>query len=92
MTEQNAYDAQIRRIAEILAKKYHGPELWDHESPQTRGRILLKHIEPARAMVAEIESKVRPLLTSYLIGQIPDDLVGIEVTKNLIKRGLIPLT
>jgi hypothetical protein len=93
MSEQDMYDKEVRRIAEVLAKVYHGLDLWDFENLSTQERIINSHLDQARAMVAEMAKQYENAYFSNYPGD-EDSEDYVLWNQNCIyemqERGLIP--
>lgn len=97
----NKYIAEVRRVAEVLAKVPFNPEKWEgveHFGDQVKERIIDGKMEEARAMVAEMHTAH---YKGYITGlaakdQFPNDDENSIVKRSayynelLLKRGLIP--
>jgi hypothetical protein len=87
MSEQNTYEAQVERIAEILHNKYweyDGQEAPPFEDENTSPELW----DQARAMVAEMAMESIAVWIGYF-GVSEDEP---QIRQWLIKRGLIPAT
>ncbi len=98
-TDLNAvYNAEVRRIAEIIAHTPYNPEKWagiEHFGEQVKERLVDLKMEEARAMVAEMAKVAKDFHHAGWVNRGAYDhpahaaKVG-QLDYLLIKRGLIP--